>query len=45
MEELTAFLEEAYVPEAKCPCLSRFFWDVGANVFTGAHVEEDGGGT
>ena len=45
VEELTAFLEEAYIPEGKCPCPSPFFCDVDAKVFTGAYVKEYGSGT
>ena len=45
VEELSNFLEGAYVPEAKCPCPSHFFWNVGAKVFTGVHDEEDYGRT
>ena len=43
MEDLTTFLEEAYVSEAKCHFYFPFFWGVGAKVFTGAHGKEDGG--
>ena len=42
MEELVAFLEEVYVPEAKCPYPPHFLWNVGTEVFTGVHGKEDG---
>ena len=45
VNELTAFLEETCVSEAKCPCSSPFFRYVGVKVLTEAHGKEDGGGT
>ena len=41
MEEWSRFIEAENVSEAKCPCHSPFFWNVGAKIFTGAYGKED----
>ena len=42
VEQLTTFLEEVYVSDAKGSCVSSFFWYVDVEIFTGAYNKEDG---